>query len=65
MNAKPQIHAKIADYAKTHMEAMNANARLDLQEEIAKQVGYWSSTLPGFLPGYIICHMPTYFKSVN
>ncbi|RMX56134.1 hypothetical protein pdam_00012094 [Pocillopora damicornis] len=38
MNAKPQIHAKIADYAKTHMEAMNANARLDLQEEIAKQV---------------------------
>ena len=42
MNAKPQIHAKIADYAKTRMEAMNANARLDLQEEIAKQVGYWS-----------------------
>ena len=40
MNAKPQTHAKTADSARTHMEAMNANARVDLQEEIAKQVGY-------------------------
>ena len=39
MNAKSQIHAKIADNVRTHMEAMNANARLDLPDETAKQVG--------------------------
>ena len=40
MNARPQTHAKMADSARTHMEAMNANANLDLREKIAKQVGY-------------------------
>ena len=40
MNAKPQTHAKMADNARTQLEAMNANARLDLQDEIAKRVGY-------------------------
>ena len=40
MNARPQTHAKMAESARTHMEAMNANANLDLREKIAKQVGY-------------------------
>ena len=40
MNAKPQSHAKMADSARTHMEAINAYANLDLREKIAKQVGY-------------------------
>ena len=40
MNAKPQTHAKTAENARTHMEAINANANLDLREKIAKQVGY-------------------------
>ena len=40
MNAKPQTHAKTADSARTHTEAINANANLDLPEETAKQVGY-------------------------
>ena len=40
MNAKPQSHAKMADSARTHMEAMNANANLDLQEETAIRVCY-------------------------
>ena len=39
MNAKSQIHAKMADNVRTHMEAMNANVRLDLPDETAKQVG--------------------------
>ena len=42
MNAKLQTHAKIADNAKTQLEAMNANASLDLQAEIAKHVGHRS-----------------------
>ena len=37
MNAKPQTYAKMADNARTQPEAMNANARLDLQDE---QVGH-------------------------
>ena len=44
MNAKPQTHAKMADNARTQLEAINANASLDLQAEIAKQVGYCSET---------------------
>ena len=44
MNARPQTHAKMADSARTHMEAMNANANLDLREKIAKQVGYQLQT---------------------
>ena len=42
MNAKPQTHAKMADNARTQLEAMNTNASLDLQAEIAKHVGYRS-----------------------
>ena len=37
MSTKPQTHAKMADNVRTHLEAMNANARLDLQDE---QVGH-------------------------
>ena len=40
MNTKPHSHAKMADSARTHMEAINAYANLDLWEKIAKQVGY-------------------------
>ena len=40
MNTKPHSHAKMADSARTHMEAINAYANLDLREKIAKQVGY-------------------------
>ena len=40
MNVIPQTHAKMADSARTHMEAMNANANLDLQEETAIRVCY-------------------------
>ena len=42
MNAKPQTHAKMADNARTQLEAMNTNASLDLKAEIAKHVGYRS-----------------------
>ena len=47
MNAKPQTHAKMADNARTQLEAINANASLDLQAEIAKQVGYYWMLEPG------------------
>ena len=40
MNTKPQSHPKMADSARTHMEAINAYANLDLWGKIAKQVGY-------------------------
>ena len=34
MNAKPQSHAKMVDSARTHMEAINAYANLDLREKL-------------------------------
>ena len=40
MNAGTQSHAKMADSVRTHMEAINANANLDLREKIAKQLVY-------------------------
>ena len=40
MNAETQTHAKMEDSARTHREAFNAHANLDLREKIAKQLGY-------------------------
>ena len=40
MNAGTQSHAKMADSVRTHMEAINAHANLDLREKIAKQLDY-------------------------
>ena len=38
MNAGTQSHAKMADSVRTHMEAINAHANLDLREKIPKNI---------------------------
>ena len=65
MNAKPQSHAKMADSARTHMEAINAYANLDLREKIAKQVGYQPQGVGKYTVGFRSCRFWPKFNSNN
>lgn len=48
----------MADSARTHLEAINAHANLDLQEETAKQVGYQpQKKYKRLSAGLIICRL--------
>ena len=44
MNAGTQSHAKMTNSVRTHMEAINAHANLDLREKIPKQLVYQLQT---------------------